>query len=114
MSDDNIARLPVRQRQRKVITVVTQPGACQHLCAEVDEKLDEITCADCRMKLNPIIFLRNMAHKLTSWEYEAQQMAKVRAEFEERRKCRCLKCGEWTEIRSVGRQQAERIKAKRT
>lgn len=113
MSDDKVKSLPIRHKgSPKVLSVVPfKYGGCQHLRAEVDAQLAELTCADCGVKLNPITFLVTLANKLTTWEYEASRIAKVRAEADERKRCRCTKCGEWTEIRRVHNREATRLKS---
>jgi predicted NAD/FAD-dependent oxidoreductase len=110
MSDDKIKQLPVRMKDQKVLKVVHNWGGCKHLRAEVDEKLAELTCADCGAKLNPIAFLVSMANQLTVWEHAQQSIAKARAELDERKKCRCTKCGEWTEIRTVHNREVAKLK----
>lgn len=111
MSDDKIKRLPVRLKDHsKVLTVTHAFAGCQHLRAIIDQKLAELTCADCGAKLNAIQFLVTMANQLTTWEYAQQSLAKARAEMDERKRCRCTKCGEWTEIRRVHNREVARIK----
>jgi hypothetical protein len=112
VSDDNITKLPIRAKgPRKALEIVHKYGGCQHLNALVDEKLAELECADCGAKLNPISFLMTMANQLTTWEYAKQSLAKARAEMDERKRCRCTKCGEWTEIRRVHNREVARIKS---
>lgn len=112
MSDDKIKQLPVRTKDHsKVLTVAHAFVGCQHRRAVVDQKLAELECADCGAKLNPIQFLVTMANQLTTWEYAQQSVAKARKELEERKRCRCTKCGEWTEIRTVHNREVKRIKS---
>jgi hypothetical protein len=111
VSDDKIMQLPIRAKDSsKVLTVVHNYGGCKHLRAVVDEKLAQLECADCSAKLNPIEFLITMANQLTVWEHAQQSIAKARAELEERKRCRCTKCGEWTEIRTVHNREVAKIK----
>lgn len=110
--DDKISKLPVRTKDHsQVLTVAHAFTGCQHKRAIVDEKLAELTCADCNEKLNPIKFLAYMAGTLTQWNYAQQSLAKARAEMDERKRCRCTKCGEWTEIRRVHNREVARIKS---
>jgi len=108
---DKITHLHVKPKPNrgKPLELVRSAGGCRHLRAFVDEQKAELECADCGEKLNPIQYLATMARKLTSWDYEAQRIQKLRAELAERKKCRCLKCGEWTEIRAVGQWELEMI-----
>lgn len=109
--DDKVKQLPVRLKDHsKVIEIASPYAGCQHRRAIVDAKLAELTCADCKEKLNPIQFLVTMAGQLTQWEFAQQSLAKARAEMDERKRCRCTKCGEWTEIRRVHNREVARIK----
>lgn len=108
---EKVTTLPVRTKTGKVIEVVHSSGGCPHVRATVNEKLADLTCSDCGVKLNPIQFLVTLANKLTMWDYQASQIKKVRAELDERKRCRCTKCGEWTEIRRVHNREAARLKS---
>ncbi len=111
MSDDKIKQLPIRTKDHsKVLKLADSFTGCQHRRAVVDQKLAELECADCGAKLNPIQFLVTMANQLTSWEYSLEQLKKARAELDERKRCRCTKCGEWTEIRTVHNREVAKIK----
>lgn len=111
MSDDNVKQLPVRLKDHsKVLTVAHPYTDCQHRRAVVDPKLAELTCADCNAKLNPIQFLVSMAGQLTIWENAQKDIATARKELDERKRIRCTKCGEWTEIRTVHNREVKRIK----
>lgn len=114
MSDDKIKQLPVKLKDHKVLKVIHNWSGCKHLRAEVDEKLAELTCADCGAKLNPIQFLVSMANQLTVWEHAQQSIAKARAELAERKRCRCTKCGEWTEVRHVSNREVAKLKSSAT
>lgn len=112
---DNVKEFPLRPKAHdKVLQVTYSFSGCQHRRAIVDEKLAELTCADCNEKLNPIRFLVTMAHQLTQWEHELQSIENARAELARRKKCRCTRCGEWTEIRTVHKHEVARIKGSPT
>jgi hypothetical protein len=94
----------------KVITVVSKYGpGCQHGRAIVDPKLLDLTCADCGDKLNPIEFLVGLATQERIFKHQQESISAARAALEERKKCRCTKCGEWTEIRRVGNREIARL-----
>lgn len=114
MSDDNVKPLPVRPKDHnQVLKLADSYGGCQHRRAIVDEKLAELTCADCQAKLNPIQFLVTIYHRLRLFEHEKRSIAAARAELERRKRCRCTQCGEWTEIRTVHNYELARIKGSR-
>lgn len=112
VADDKVRQFPIRTKQRRTLEVVQPPyNKCQHVRALLDEKLAELTCADCGERLNPIAFLKTLAQKATMWEWEAERIAKVRADLDERSKCRCTKCGQMTEIRRVHKRELAALRA---
>jgi hypothetical protein len=111
VTDKKITQLPIRAKDSsKVLTLVKPFDGCQHLRATVDEKLAELKCTDCGEKLNPISFLVRMAKEETSWGWQKSELAKARAELAARKRCRCTKCGAWTDIRRVGNREVVRLK----
>jgi hypothetical protein len=112
LNDSNVTAFPVKPKGKldKALTLVIGFEGCQHPRAIVDASLNELECADCHQKLNPIKFLARMATQSTLWDYEAMAIKKLRAELAERKRCRCLHCGQWTEIRSVSHRELERIR----
>lgn len=114
MSDDNVKQLPVRPKDHsQILKIADSYSGCQHRRAIVDERLAELTCADCQERLNPIQFLVTIYHRLRLFEREKQSIAAARAELERRKRCRCTQCGEWTEIRTVHNYELARIKGAR-
>ena len=88
-------------------------GACRHLHTLIDDQLNEIECADCGAKLNPMWVLKRFASQLSQWEFEHERIRAARKQLEERARCRCTKCGVWTEIRRVSDREVEHIRAGR-
>jgi len=76
---DNVTRFPLQKKEHdKTITLSsTRWQGCQHLRATVDEKLAELTCADCGEKLNAIAFLAMLANQSTRWDWELERIAKA-------------------------------------
>jgi len=99
--------------KEKTLTLVSSFAGCQHQRAIVDAALSELECADCHEKLDPIRFLTMMATQSTHWDYEAMQIKKLRADLAARKRCRCLRCGEWTEIKTVRQSEAESIRKRK-
>jgi hypothetical protein len=109
---DNVTKLPVRLKDNTKLVAVANPyEGCQHRRAIVDSKLAELTCADCNAKMNPIQFLVGLATQERLYEQQQQGIAAARAELNERKRCRCTKCGEVTEIRRVGKREIERLRS---
>lgn len=108
----NVTQLPVRPKDpRKIVERVFTYGPCQHLHTIVDEKLAELTCADCGVKVNPIWFLMQLSNQLRRWEAQGEAARDAMARLAERARCRCTKCGEWTEIRRVHNDEVARLRA---
>lgn len=61
--DENIVKLPVKPKTPPAgdLTVVSTYGTCPHAKFLVDERAAEVTCRDCREKLNPIWVLGQLA-----------------------------------------------------
>ena len=108
----DITKFPVRPKDNsKILDVVHSFSGCQHGRAIIDEKLAELTCADCGVKLNPLKFLVYMANQEAMWKSRKESMADLRRQLDERKRCRCTKCGEWTEIKRVGNWEAAKLKS---
>lgn len=111
---ENVTSLRLKPRPKGIVTLAPKPlDGCRHERAIVDDRLVELECADCHVKLNPIEFLVTLARHETQWGWQLEQLAKAHQAFAERRRCRCTKCGEWTEIRRVGNREVERLRSKK-
>jgi hypothetical protein len=111
MSMAEVHPFPVKLKGHdKIVTEDRHFGGCQHKRAIVDPKLALLTCADCAAALNPIEFLIGLAHQESLFKHQLDSIAKARQEMDERKRCRCTKCGEWTEIRRVHNREVARIK----
>lgn len=106
---DKVTRLPVRLKSDRLITLAEAPRACPHNHVVVDDEINELECSDCHAKLNPIQFIARLAMDLRSWDWQSAALAKARSELEARKRCRCTKCGKWTEIRTVHKRELARI-----
>lgn len=80
------------------LTVVHNYGKCRHLHIEVDNQLAEVTCRDCKERLNPIrvlIWLANEDDRLrNTWArtYAALEL------MQKKTRCKCQHCGRLTHI----------------
>jgi hypothetical protein len=110
--DANVTKLPVRKKSEghPVELVQKSFSECQHMRVAVDPELAELFCRDCKAKLNPIQYIVRIAQQFTNWEYEHERIKQARAQLEERKQCRCTKCGEMTDIRRVSNRELARIK----
>jgi hypothetical protein len=111
----NVTEFPVHVKDHsKVIAVAAPFVGCQHRRAIVDPKLLDLTCADCGERLNAIHFLVMLAGEETMWEHRRAQMRIAAQRLDERKRCRCTHCGEWTEIRRVGNRELGKIRSSPT
>lgn len=110
--DTNVTKLPVRKKSEgnPVELVQSTLTDCKHLRVELDPALAELTCRDCKAKLNPIHYIVQIAGQFTRWNYEHDRITAARAQLAERKQCRCTKCGEMTEIRHVSNRELAKIK----
>jgi hypothetical protein len=108
----NVTKLPVKKKEPGASVQLVTPfmSGCKHAHVQVDRALAELTCLDCKERLNPIEYIARVAERLTGWEYERQQIKKAREQYAERKQCRCTKCGEMTEIRRVSDREQKLIR----
>ena len=109
MSDDgdNVFKLPVTKRpinDAPIRTVLTTGSKkCPHAHVEVDEKLGEVECSDCKAKLNPMWVLGELARKykerLGNYRQLVVQSRIISQRLEQKQRCKCEHCGRLTRIR---------------
>lgn len=102
MSDETIVNLPVKFRDNdieRVVTVVRAPyHACQHERFTVDDKLAQVVCRDCGVKLDPMQALVLIAHGETRYhELHARYQDEMKR-LGERSKTKCQHCGKMTRV----------------
>jgi DNA-directed RNA polymerase subunit RPC12/RpoP len=97
--DKKVSHLPIRRRlaSEKVLEVVT-PYVCQHKHFDVDARLQEVECRDCKAKLNPMWVLVALSHEehrlLDRW---ARLQAQIQS-MSEKTRTKCKNCGKFTPI----------------
>ena len=99
---DNITNLPRRKKgaPKGPLEVVHGYGGCQHTHIEVSEKEAEVTCRDCKVKLNPIWVLMRIA---TDDLMLTDRWVSMKAEISlmrERKRVKCKHCNQFTPIPS--------------
>jgi len=99
---DNITKLPRRKKGEPEgpISVVHGYGGCQHVHVEVCEKEAEVTCRDCKVKLNPIWVLMRIA---TDDRVLVDRWAGMKAEIRlmgNRTRVKCRHCEKFTPVTS--------------
>jgi hypothetical protein len=99
--DDNVTVLPVKPRanlgdERVFTTVPTH--ACWHKRYIIDDELAEVTCADCKEKLNPMWVLKQLAQAENRYhELHARYHDELKR-LAERSRTKCEHCGGMTRI----------------
>jgi hypothetical protein len=110
--DSNVTKLPVKKKETgaSIQLVDRWLTKCKHAHVQVDRKLAELTCLDCKERLNPIEYIAWVAEGLVGWEHERQRIIEARKQYAERKQCRCTNCGEITEIRRVSDREQQLIR----
>lgn len=98
---DDITKLPVKFKTapptERVLLAV--PGyKCLHQQFEVDSDKAEVTCAQCKEKLNPMYVLNKLANKETQWHVFFQRYQEELRRLNERSHTKCIHCGKMTRI----------------
>lgn len=83
MSRDNIVSIAERLAEPPPIDVLKPDwDACRHEHTVIDEKLRTVACADCREeRLDPVEVLIMLARQWRRWQYEAERVGKVNADY---------------------------------
>lgn len=97
---ENVTRLPRKPKPaaESQLTVVHGFGGCQHQHVEVDERLAEVLCVDCKVKLNPIWVLTMLSREDDRLR---DRWAGMRAEIRllgERMRTKCRHCDKFTPV----------------
>lgn len=73
-------------------------GYCEHLNITVNEDLAELTCKDCKDKINPTYWIMMVAKRWHHIDY-LQRTYKIAAElYDDKQRCKCEHCGRITHI----------------
>lgn len=105
MTDDNVTRFPIRPKvqpheDRTLVSPmeIGRVGRCDHPRFIVDEASDQVECAVCAERLNPIWVLTQLTR-------EDRRMERVRTKYREemerldkRTRTKCDHCGQMTRI----------------
>jgi len=75
-----------------------RPNKCSHNTIIVDEELNTVECEDCKEKLNPIQILVRFAREETRWNNSLEEMRKMKAVLDERKRFKCKHCEKITTI----------------
>lgn len=97
---DNVTELPVKRRTTSTERVLTEVRsyACRHTRFVVDEKLEQVECADCKERLSPIYALLQLCRQETRYhELHARYQDELKR-LGERSRTKCRHCGQMTPI----------------
>lgn len=102
MSDDNITMLPVKPRieSGRVLEVVPewQLNKCRHPNFIVDKALAQVTCRECKEKLDPMYVLVQLAHQETKYHELHERYQDEMKRLGSRQKTKCQHCNQMTRI----------------
>lgn len=99
-----IASVPIDDEPTNVIVlseVITRyrHDKCQHKHISVDEVENEVECADCGKRLNPIVALVRLAREESRLKIRIQQLKELNRQFDEKSRTKCQHCGRMTRVR---------------
>lgn len=102
MSDDNVTHLPIKPKidSGRVLEVVReyQYGKCRHVRFEVDKALAQVTCRDCKERLDPIFALLQLADQETKFHNLHERYQDEMTRLGNRQKTKCQHCQKMTRI----------------
>lgn len=75
-----------------------RPNKCHHDTIIVDEDLNTVECEDCKEKLNPIQILVRFTREETRWNNSLEEMRKMKAVLDDRKRFKCKHCEKITTI----------------
>jgi hypothetical protein len=78
--------------------IYQRTGECAHKQVLVDECKQELECADCHEKINPIWYLMMMAREEGLWKRRQEKYKEALAKISERKRTTCQHCGKMTRI----------------
>lgn len=75
---------------------------CQHIRVEIDTKEVELTCKDCGVKVNPVLWIKDSLQYFqrvqNSVNEEREKLKQDKAELENRARTKCQHCNKMTGI----------------
>lgn len=100
MEIDNVTPLPVKHRTTSTERVLTEVHsyACRHVRFVVDEKLEQVECADCKERLSPIYALLQLCRQETRYHELHARYQDEMQRLTERSRTKCRHCGQMTPI----------------
>lgn len=92
--------LPVKPRDNDSERVLTQVHsyACMHKRFTVDERLQEVECRDCKVKLNPMFALLSLCRQEGRYHELHARYQDEMQRLGERSKTKCQHCDKMTRI----------------
>jgi len=91
---------PFKKPVPKERFLVVDHMACSHHNGPyiIDDTLAEVTCGQCKAKLNPMFVLKQLAHQETRWHTHFKQYQGEMKRLSERSKTKCQHCKQMTRI----------------
>jgi DNA-directed RNA polymerase subunit RPC12/RpoP len=78
------------------------PRSCQHVAVNIDSKALELTCKQCGVKVNPVLWIKDSIHYFASIQRATLEQTKRlkddEAELQKRSRTRCQHCRKMTAI----------------
>lgn len=101
MSDDNVTELPIRPKKQDgdaTLELVSTYSGCQHPRYIVDEGLEQVECAVCEERLNPMKVLVQISRLELRTLERLNALREESKELVQKRKYKCGSCGSMNDI----------------
>jgi hypothetical protein len=72
---------------------------CNHSRTWVDIKKNHITCRDCKVELNPVWVLNEIAHKQSLLKIRIEEQKKIIELYNKKKRTKCEHCGKMTKVK---------------
>lgn len=95
-----VLALPVKPRTTSTERVLTMAPSykCMHRRFSIDERLAQVTCSDCKERLDPMVALVSLSHQESRYHELHERYQDEMKRLKERSRTKCRHCGEMTPI----------------
>lgn len=74
---------------------------CQHTKFIIDERMEQVECADCNLKMSPIYVLKYLANNIRLFERKKESAIQQIKIAEEKTRFKCDHCQKFTRLKPV-------------
>lgn len=92
---DNVVEITIARRSK----YVRKESECRHQRVELDEMLLEVTCRDCKVRINPVQFMIDRHQQFQRHIDQYERYRAALAAYDKKTRCKCEHCGRITRVR---------------